>query len=138
MTGHPVGAAQNIFICSYCQKDHGSCSNFMDYRIIGNPLKKSLLRSAASEAGDSKDALYITDFILPNSYVAISADDLFPDSLWLIKVVEIQCVGSGENYDDYGCRSGSRVRFIKGYFLERCYDSKATVQIKQEIALLLW
>lgn len=98
----------------------------MNYRIC-NPLEKFILRSAASEAGDSKDALNITDFIVSNS-CCNSCRWFVPDSVGLIKVIEIQFVRNGEDFDDYRHRIGARVRFIKGYFLEHYHDSK-TIQM---------
>lgn len=43
-----------------------------------------------------------------------------------MKVIEIQFVVNGEDFDDYGYRINPGVCFIKGSFLERCCDSKTS------------
>ena len=57
--------------------------------------------------------------MVPGSFVAIAADTNSIDTVWLIQIVESNCVGDRVLCDDYGHKIAAGVNFLKGPFLEK-------------------
>ena len=78
-------------------------------------MRSHLIESVSSSHDD--EGRY--DFIFPQMYVAVAADDNSLDPMWFIKVLEVDCCGNGKDGDDYGNIILVGVNFIKGHFMER-------------------
>ena len=121
-------AAERLCICFQCQESYG-LSNLFSYQIRSHQLNKVHLRSQLTESlSSSHDDEGRYDFIIPQMYVAVAADDNSLDSMWFIKVLEVECCGNGKYGDDYGNIIPVGVDFIKGHFMEKSVFSNSKYQ----------
>ena len=70
----------------------------------------------------------VDDFVTPESYVAIAANQSSSDSVWFIKVQEINLCSSQEEVDDYGNTIPKGTIYLSGNFLEcNTFATKSTI-----------
>ena len=119
-----IMASKRLCICDSCKTDYGSCSLFREYILESNELIQIFLRSSVptpenfNETEPNED---LSDYISPNSYVAVAADIYSIDTVWFIKVIENGCISTGQDGDDYGHFIMDGAKYNKGRFLERVY-----------------
>ena len=87
-------------------------------------MRSQLTESVSSSHDD--EGRY--DFIIPQMYVAVAADDNSLDPMWFIKVLKVECCGNGKYGDDYGNIIPVGVNFIKGHFMEKSVFSNSKYQ----------
>ena len=132
-------AAERLFICLQCQESYGLCNLFSSYQIRSHQLKKVHLRLQLTESvscSHKDEGRY--DFIIPQTYVAVAADDNSLDPMWLIKVLEVECCGNGKDDDDCGNIIPVGVNFIKGHFMEKSVFSNSkyqTYKLSRKVAI---
>ena len=120
-------AADRLCICTSCQSNYGSCSLFKEFNLSVTMLNQVNLRSTMSVTDkcqpssdpDCDDVSDITEYVVPDTYVAVAADSKSIDTVWFIKVAENNCISRGDDVDDYGHMIIENVKFNKGHFLER-------------------
>ena len=61
----------------------------------------------------------VDDFVTPESCVVIAAHQSSSDSVWFIKVQEVNLCSSQEEVDDYGNTIPKGTIYLSGNFLER-------------------
>ena len=87
---------------------HLSCSHFKEFILKWNDLNQIQLRSDVpapescklSDDTTTDESNLLTEYITPDSIVTVAADSI--ETVWLIKVIENECVSNGEDQDDYG------------------------------------
>ena len=72
----------------------------------------------------------VDDFILPNSFVAIAAGREDSDTVWFVKVIDVNLTSTKEEEDDYKNVIPAGNVFISGNFLERDTVAKKSVTYK--------
>ena len=74
--------------------------------------------------------VYILEFILPDSYVAITAEETSLDTTWFVKINKIDCCGNGngKDTDDYGHVIPPGAKFLKGHYLEKLVHATTASQ----------
>ena len=68
----------------------------------------------------------LNNFIIENTFVAVAADELLPDSNWFIKVVQRKCVSNENVTDDHVHTIPARFKYIKGHFLQQRKTTKSS------------
>ena len=63
--------------------------------------------------------MVFADFLVPGSFIAITADTNSIDTVWFIEIAESSFVGDRELRDDHGHKFAAGVNFLKGHFLEK-------------------
>ena len=103
-----IKASNRLCICKSCQNIYGSCSIFKEFILKSNDLNQNQLRSdvPAPEScelsgGTTTESNLLTEYITPDSNVAVAADSNSIETVWFIKVIENECVSNGEDQDDY-------------------------------------
>ena len=117
-------ASHRLCFCETCQEDYGSCGLFNQYHLNHHELNQIYLRSylpapSVPTEGDSVDS----NFIAPESIVAVAADTNAMDTIWFLKVKDINCVSINDSMDDCGHIIPKGMTYIKGNFLEVLYHS---------------
>ena len=107
---------------------------------MSKPLLRSDVPSSDNESDDDENDdgeidVDNWDFLSPDSVVAVAPDDEDDgdndqDPIWLIKIVENNCVSDSLEVDSYGNQILARTRFLKGRFLEKQYDEKKYILFK--------
>lgn len=75
----------------YCLK----CHLFSTYQLIAHRLNKTDLTSTVKKLVAEEDNQGILEYILPDSYLAITADEASCDTLWFIKIIKFDYHGNG-------------------------------------------
>ena len=114
-------ASPRLCLCDQCKVDYESCSLFNSYELQVQELNQISLRSnipplpppeiVGQEAAN--------EFIPVGSYVAVAAPVSSKDTIWFIKVVEINCVSIEMSKDDYNHEVPKGVIHLSGHFLEK-------------------
>ena len=68
----------------------------------------------------------VCDFVMPDSVVAVAAPKSSADTVWLIKVVEVNQRLEEKCVDDYGHEIGSNMVHLSGHFLEQSEKRSTT------------
>ena len=112
-------AAKHLCINSECLKDYGSCASFSSIELKTVQLNKINLCSDPVQTNDeSWHDPNSVDFVLPDTFWAITADINSPDAIWFVKVKE-NCEAENTITDDYGIQITASQEYIKGQFLEK-------------------
>ena len=59
------------------------------------------------------------DFLVPGSFIAITADTNSVDTVWFIEIAESSFVGDRVLCDDHGHKIAAGVNFLKGHSLKK-------------------
>ena len=123
-------ASPRLCMCAEYVTEYGSCSLFEEYQlhcqIVGNVSTRSaVLPPITTDVDDDSGA----GFIVPGCYVAIAPPNDSSDNIWIIKVVETDCVATdnenGQQMEDYyGNKIPQGFNFLKGHFLEHSFTTK--------------
>ena len=113
-------ASTRLCLCEQCLIEYGSCPLFKEYELqvqaITTPSLRSNLASPVDES--SEDAL--SDFVSVGTYVAVAASISSPDTVWLIKVNEINRIDhQNVSVDSFGFKVAANVMHLSGNFLEK-------------------
>ena len=130
-------AAPRLCMCLSCVEDYGSCALFDDYSIkyshVGNVVARStVLPPDVPESGATG-----TDFVFPDTYVAVISQtgdegQMRGDKFWLIHVVEVNLVAEENMTDSYNHTIHEGYSYISGHFLERLHDGKNSTIYKED------
>ena len=120
----------------------GSCSLYEleSHTIIPPKLRSEFLPSyEAGNEDDDDNELGGSDFIVPDSIVAVAAPPESMDSIWFVKVLEIDCVEEQEMTGRYKNCIPKCMPFIKGQFLERdnVFKHHTTYTLAKDITFLI-
>ena len=80
--------------------------------------KINLLSDPVQTNEQSRHDRNLVDFVLPDTFCAITADINSPDTIWFVKVKE-NCEAENTITDDYGIQITASQEYIKGQFLEK-------------------
>ena len=85
-------AAPRLCLCEQCNVNYGDCHLFSDFQLSVIELNKKNLQHGNKEERDHSSLNNLNNFIIENTFVAVAADELPPDSNWFMKVVQRKCV----------------------------------------------
>ena len=80
--------------------------------------KINLLSDPVQTNEQSRHDRNLVDFVLPDTFCAITADINSPDTIWFVKVKE-NCEAENTITDDYSIQITASQEYIKGQFLEK-------------------
>ena len=123
-------AAPRLCMCDLCMNEYGSCQLFESYSLRVQDLHQPNLRSVEEPQPEVVGEETVNDFILPDTIVAVAAPKKSIDTVWFIRVVEVNRVRETMEVDSYGHQIPAGMVHLSGHFLERDdrYSSKkATV-----------
>eukprot|EP00794_Sanderia_malayensis_P021337 gene21337-23412_t len=95
------------------------------YVIKSHQLSKTHLRYENNSVAlkEDTDIEQPLSFIIPESFVAVAADESSLDPIWFIYVLETGCVVDRATADDYGLIVPNGVPYVKGHFMEKSIAS---------------
>ena len=127
-------ALSRICICAVCELDYGLCASFHEYSLVHMNYDRPCLRSdvgdnivndeAEFEPDEEHGERDSSDFLSVGWVVALANQESLRDSVWFIKIAEINCVADELASDSYGNKILLGIPFLKGHFLERSTTGK--------------
>eukprot|EP00794_Sanderia_malayensis_P019611 gene19611-21542_t len=122
-------ASPRLCICDECKHDYGSCSLFSQHELNVQELRDIPLRSDDPPPAEIVGEEAVDDFILPDSFAAIAADDP-TETLWFIQVIDVNLSSTKNEVDGYKNVIPPGTMYVSGYFLERDTVGKKSVSYK--------
>ena len=104
--------------CELCISDYGSCSLFEEFQLSVQSLNKVSLRDNFLPEDISNYEGFAEDFILPDTFCAIAADNNSPDTVWFIQIIK-EDEAVSEVMDDFGHMVAEGMKFFRGFYLEQ-------------------
>ena len=121
-------ASPRLCLCNQCHSVYGSCDLFTLYEIRVQELNSTSLRSNIPPPPEIVGEEEVSDFVTPGTIVAAAAPKFSTDTVWLIKVVEVNWVLVTEtSKNDYDHEIAPGIMHLSGHFLE-CNDRLSTLK----------
>ena len=122
-------ASPRLCLCDLCSLNYGSCALFQTYELQVQILNKVSLRNSIPPPPEIVGQEKVNDFVSVGTYVAVAAPKESADTVWLIKVVEVNRVDlEKESQDSYQHKIAPGVMHLSGHFLEKS-DKASTMKV---------
>ena len=106
--------ASRICTCELYISDYGSCSLFEELQLSVQSLNKVSLRDNFLPEDISNYEGSAEDFILPDTFCAIPADNNSPDTIWFIQIIK-EDEAVSEVMDDLGHMVAGGYEIFQGF-----------------------
>ena len=117
--------ALRLCLCEQYKVNYEDCDLFSDFPLSVIELNQKNLWHGNNEERDLSSLNNLNNFIIENTFVAVAADELSPNSNWFIKVVQRKCVSNENATDDCSHTIPAGFKYIKGHFLEQVKTTKS-------------
>jgi len=125
-------AASYLCVCETCLDDYGSCELFSMYQLKTKQLNKPHLRSSIQSTTPAVDSSSSIDFVVPETYCALAAEQNSADLLWFVKIEQVREPQTSLCTDDYGHSIAPGYGFVEGHFLEKSESTSKGHIFKQQ------
>lgn len=120
-------ASPRLCLCELCMVEYGSCPLFKEYQLQVQLISAPNLRSDIAPPVEEVSDEAVSEFVSVDTYVAVAASVSSIDTVWFIKVKEVNRIDHDNiSVDSFGFKIAPSIMHLSGYFLEK--DEKKTTR----------
>ena len=113
-------ASPRLCLCELCMVEYGSCPLFKEYQLQVQLISAPNLRSDIAPPVEEVSDEAVSEFVSVDTYVAVAASVSSIDTVWFIKVKEVNRIDHDNiSVDSFGFKIAPSIMHLSGYFLEK-------------------